>query len=66
MHDNNNTCKSLIALSCLEQPPGPAFMPEFDAACLIKHYSVNGAGSSIWLDLPRLGLPGVEMLEMCN
>ena len=56
----------LIALSCCKRPPGPAFMPEFDAACLIKHYSVNGSGSGIWLDLPRLGLPGVAMLEMCN
>ena len=56
----------LTALSCFKRPPGPAPMPEFDAACLIKHYSVNGAGSSIWLDLPRLGLPGVAMLEMCN
>ena len=56
----------LTALSCLKRPPGSAFMPEFDAACLIKHYSVNGAGSGIWLDLPALGLSGVAMLEMWN
>ena len=70
----NNKCMTttthaichLIALSCYKRSPGPALMPEFDAACLIKHYSVNGSGSGIWLDLPRLGLPGVAMLEMCN
>ena len=55
-----------ITLSCLKRPPGLARMPEFDAACLIKHHSVNGAGSGMCLGLLRLELPGVAMLEMCN
>ena len=56
----------LIALSCFKRPPGPAPMPEFDAACLIKHHSVNGAGSGMCLGLLRLELPGVAMSEICN
>ena len=47
-----------ITLSCLKRPPGLARMPEFDAACLIKHYSVNGTRLGHVFGLAKIGAPG--------